>query len=311
MKRTTAILLFSSLIGIAVLALMSRGNVFDRASAGSHSVTIESAEVGALGNVTVDLIVTAPPAGIGAYIIDVTYNSLLLDATSCQSTAPANVDVCNADYDSNTARFAGGDAQGLVGMQTLGELTFHAGALGGKSVLDLDVVEMLDANGADIADEAAVIDGSILVQGETPTPTQTLTPTRTFTPTLTPTATFTATATLTPTPTETLTPSLTPTGTLSPTATATATITATRTPTATRTITPTNTLVLTPVSQPGDVDCDGDRQSTDATLVLQYSARFLTSLPCLGAGDLNGDGIVDSRDATIILQFVAGLLTTL
>lgn len=51
----------------------------------------------------------------------------------------------------------------------------------------------------------------------------------------------------------------------------------------------------------GDVNCDGRVNSIDAALVLQYTARLVTTLPCLSNGDMNGDGVVNSIDAFLIL----------
>ena len=57
----------------------------------------------------------------------------------------------------------------------------------------------------------------------------------------------------------------------------------------------------------GDVNCDGAVTSIDAALVLQYTARLVTTLPCLDNGDMNNDGVVNSIDAFLILEIVAGL----
>lgn len=58
----------------------------------------------------------------------------------------------------------------------------------------------------------------------------------------------------------------------------------------------------------GDVDCDGVVSSIDASVILQYSAGLLASLPCNGAADPNGDGRTTAVDATVILQVVAGFI---
>ncbi len=62
---------------------------------------------------------------------------------------------------------------------------------------------------------------------------------------------------------------------------------------------------------PGDADCDGSIDPSDATLILQLGAGLISALPCFGGGDANGDGVTDIVDATLILQFVAGLIATL
>ena len=61
----------------------------------------------------------------------------------------------------------------------------------------------------------------------------------------------------------------------------------------------------------GDVDCDGDVDSVDAQLVLQYEADLISSLPCQLNGDVNVDGTINSIDAALILQYHAGLIDDL
>lgn len=69
---------------------------------------------------------------------------------------------------------------------------------------------------------------------------------------------------------------------------------------------PVDVLSLKPM--PGDVNCNGNVNSIDAALVLQYVAGLLDSLPCDQNADVNEDGSVNSIDAALILQFVAGLI---
>ena len=98
-----------------------------------------------------------------------------------------------------------------------------------------------------------------------------------------------------------------------PTATRTPTSTPTRTATATSTSTPTRTPTRTPTPAgvAGDVNCDGDVNSIDAALILQFDARLVTSLRCQQNADVNEDGRINAIDAALILQRVAGLLDEL
>lgn len=57
----------------------------------------------------------------------------------------------------------------------------------------------------------------------------------------------------------------------------------------------------------GDVNCDGGLSSVDALLILQLTARKITSIPCPEAEDVDGDGLVTALDALAVLQRVAGL----
>jgi hypothetical protein len=110
---------------------------------------------------------------------------------------------------------------------------------------------------------------------------------------------------ITPAPTATTGPSPTPLPTFTPTFTPTSTNPPTQTPTLTPTITP------TPVVPIGDVNCNLTTNAIDVTLVLQFGAGLVPTLPCLAAADANLDGTVNVLDATLILQFVGGLIDSL
>jgi hypothetical protein len=68
------------------------------------------------------------------------------------------------------------------------------------------------------------------------------------------------------------------------------------------------TVRVTLITDRYDVNCDGRTNPIDATLVLQFHAGLLPSLPCAANGDVNGDGHADPLDAALILQFNAGLI---
>ena len=148
---------------------------------------------------------------------------------------------------------------------------------------------------------------------ETPasgTPGQSTTPTVTPTdnpPTATPTATWTQVPTWTPAPTWTPMPTWTPEGLETPTATVRS---------ATPTDTPASTLIptSTPTRRPtlvGDVNCDTSVDPIDAVFLMYLEAVVIDELPCPDAGDANGDGETSLIDATVILQFTARLISSL
>ena len=107
-----------------------------------------------------------------------------------------------------------------------------------------------------------------------------------------------------PTPEPTDTPTITPTSTPVP-------------PTDTPggpTPSPTFTPPPPPMSEPGvagDANCDGQVNSIDAAVTLQYGAALLQTLPCAANANVNGDGMVNAIDVTLILQYGAGLLSRL
>lgn len=61
----------------------------------------------------------------------------------------------------------------------------------------------------------------------------------------------------------------------------------------------------------GDVSCDGSVDSRDASLILQYDAGLLGSLPCPKTADVDGSGSADAIDAFFVLQLEAGLIDVL
>ena len=61
----------------------------------------------------------------------------------------------------------------------------------------------------------------------------------------------------------------------------------------------------------GDVNCDGETNSIDAALVLQYTAALIGTLDCALGADVNTDDFIDSIDAALVLQFEAGFLEQL
>src|SRR3990172_7518977 len=84
-----------------------------------------SATVAPGGDVTVSLMAGDPTPNLGAWTIDVRFDSAVLDAIDCTPTAPAAT-VCNAEFDSVTVRDTGASATGLTGVIQLATITFNA-----------------------------------------------------------------------------------------------------------------------------------------------------------------------------------------
>jgi hypothetical protein len=83
------------------------------------------------------------------------------------------------------------------------------------------------------------------------------------------------------------------------------------TATPTRTNTPRGTSTPSPRFPAGDANCSTAANSIDASLILQYGAGLVTSLPCPGAADANQDGTTNVLDAQVILQYTSGLIPAL
>ena len=58
----------------------------------------------------------------------------------------------------------------------------------------------------------------------------------------------------------------------------------------------------------GDANCDGEVNSIDALIVLQYVARLRNTVPCPEQADYDDNGRITSVDAALILQDDAGLI---
>ena len=62
----------------------------------------------------------------------------------------------------------------------------------------------------------------------------------------------------------------------------------------------------------GDINNDGEIDTSDSSLILKYDAGFVElSEEQISAGDLNSDGGVDAADANYILRYDAGLISEL
>jgi len=60
----------------------------------------------------------------------------------------------------------------------------------------------------------------------------------------------------------------------------------------------------------GDVDCNGQIQSTDALGILRHVAGLVPDAPCLNVADTDCDADTDAVDGLAVLKYVAGLPPT-
>lgn len=135
--------------------------------------------------VSVDLeALNIPPPGLGAWLIDITYDRAVVTAVACVPQA-GDVPLCNADFAQDAVRLVGVSRSGLAGDITLALITFQC-ATAGFSTLDLTVQTLVDATFADPQDIAAFVENGgincVELPTHTPSPTRTATPTRTPTP---------------------------------------------------------------------------------------------------------------------------------
>jgi hypothetical protein len=61
----------------------------------------------------------------------------------------------------------------------------------------------------------------------------------------------------------------------------------------------------------GDANCSLGVRADDAAFILQLAAELIYRVPCLDGSDVNRDGDVNTIDASLVLQFVAGLIDEL
>jgi len=139
------------------------------ASATAVSVSVGSAQVQSGQQAAVSVQAQGVPSpGIGAFTVDVTYTSTIVDPVGCQAGAGF---FCNTDYAPGKVRCGGFDPYGRTGDVTLCSITFQAtGQAGACSNLTPAVQELVDVNGTAIA--ATTASGSFCIsQPPQPTPT--------------------------------------------------------------------------------------------------------------------------------------------
>jgi len=86
-------------------------------------------------------VLNANPPGLGAWTVDIKYDTNIVSIVECESLQGTNV--CNDAYTDDTLRIVGAVATGLEGDSVIGRLTFQCDAPG-ESKLDLSVDTLAD-----------------------------------------------------------------------------------------------------------------------------------------------------------------------
>ena len=153
---------------VAVVLAVSAGLLITHVSAQQESISVTSASaaVGGEATVTIQANGIADP-GLGAWTIDVAYDTSVLTALSC---IPEHGGVCNPMFDPGVVRVTGASAGGVIGDNSLGSITFRCDAAG-TSALTVDVDLLVDATigGPQLIDHG-VTNGSVTCGGAPPTP---------------------------------------------------------------------------------------------------------------------------------------------
>ncbi|MEX0786975.1 MAG: cohesin domain-containing protein [Dehalococcoidia bacterium] len=132
-----------SLVGaaVAIVVVLVAGILATPASAASGTAQIGSASI-ASGSSSVDVsALNVGDPGLGAWSIDVTFDTAVVDATDCGAEQGG---VCNPDFAADKVRFTGANAGGLEGTTVLADITFQCVA-NGTSALTLTLNIFSDA----------------------------------------------------------------------------------------------------------------------------------------------------------------------
>jgi hypothetical protein len=98
-----------------------------------------------------------PDPGLGAWTIDISYDSSFMSAVSCTADQGG---ICNPAFDDGVVRVTGANIDGVAGNNRLGSITFECDALG-ESALELTVQVLVDSTVGDPQDvTAATSDGN-------------------------------------------------------------------------------------------------------------------------------------------------------
>ncbi len=121
------------------------------------SISSPSIEVGSEGDAVIEVVYEQTP-GIGAWTIDVTFDSSIVSVAECDPLLETAV--CNPEYEHDTVRIVGASL-GIESETVLGRITFLCDQAG-ESALDISVVTLADGTIGDPKLLAAHIgDGTI------------------------------------------------------------------------------------------------------------------------------------------------------
>jgi hypothetical protein len=138
------------LAGVLAAALVAVGAflvVAQVSAAVSGTLSISSPTIAPAGQGVADLRSNVPAPGLGAWTVDITYDTTKVSVASC---APAQGGVCNPAFAANQVRITGASANGLIGDTSLGTITFNmlaatTAACGAPSPLTLTTNVFADA----------------------------------------------------------------------------------------------------------------------------------------------------------------------
>jgi hypothetical protein len=150
------------------------GTITCQSGGSGETVAIDNGEAAAGDSDTVDLEAQSiPEPGLGAWTIDISYDSSLLSALSCTADQGG---ICNPAFDDGVVRVTGANIDGVIGDNRLAAITFECNDVG-ESALQLTVQVLVDATVGDPQDIfAASDDGTFECVEEGPAVTPTSTP---------------------------------------------------------------------------------------------------------------------------------------
>lgn len=153
-----------ALVASAVIALAAWAALAGVAHA--QSVATTSVNVVPGGSGSFQITAEAPTGGLGAWEVDVSYDTDVIDITGCEAGTGS---VCNPDFASDTIRVVGAAATGLSGDIVLATVSFAAlGDDGDCSDLSVVVNQFANPEGTEFT--ASVSSGEVCIETPTPTP---------------------------------------------------------------------------------------------------------------------------------------------